>query len=337
MSKNKFNWIIAMVLITTFVIPIANAQVLSRLGIGNIQFFLVNAAVIFGALFLLQAVLVPNKEGKEKTSMWIIMLVASLAVSWFYGSAGYVWKVGPLALIFNLYVIVNAAIIGIIIYLVSGFIDLKGKLKSPEGSIGLTLIIFIVSLFIAVRIGPQWIWSNAMVKSLIDFMFYVDKDGYGGILNPFGPRYKLWIFGSLFVVFSFFFNHFLMTGAENRKMSYALAFILSGHMAYNGISTSWAINIAEILFILIFEKGLRESIKTPWLRWIVAAFLVLWAGYAISAATGVSSASSTILGGGTVVGGVAYGIGWIFKAIFLLLAGAGTFYAINKYFPGGTP
>ena len=140
------------------------------------------------------------------------------------------------------------------------------------------------------------------------------------------------------MVFSFFFNNFLLSGGkENSKMSYALALILSGHMAYNGISTSWAINIAEILFILIFEKSLRESVKTPWLRWIVAIILVMWAGYAISAATGVSSASSTLLGGGTVVGGVAYGIGWIFKAIFLLLAGAATFYAIKKLFPGGTP
>jgi len=327
-----------MVLIAAVLIPTANAQVLARFGIGNIQFFLVNAAVIFGVLFLLQAVLVPNKEGKEKTSMWIIILIAALAVSWFYGSAGYVWKVGPLALIFNPYVIVNAAILGTIIYLVSGFLDLKTKLKSPEGGIGFTLIIFFISLFIAVRIGPQWIWSNSMVKSLIDFMFYVNPtDHTGGILNPYSPDYKLWIFGSLFVVFSFFFNHYLLTGAENRKMSYALALILSGHMAYNGISTSWAINISEILFILIFEKSLKTSIQTNWLRWGMAAFLVLWAGYAISAATGVPSASSTILGGGTVVGGVAYGIGWIFKAIFLLLAGAAIFFAINKYFPGGTP
>ena len=338
MSKNKLNWIIAMVLAAAVMIPVAHAQVLARFGIGNIQYLLVNAAVIFGVLFLLQAVLVPNKEGKEKTSMWIIMIVASLFVSWFYGSAGYVWQVGPLSLIFNLYVIVNAAIIGIILYLVSGFLDLKTKLKSPEGGIGFTLIIFFISLFIAVRIGPQWIWSNSMAKSLIDFLFFVDKDHYGGILNPYSPDYKLWIFASLFVVFSFFFNNFLLSGGkENSKMSYALALILSGHMAYNGISTSWAINIAEILFILIFEKSLRESVKTPWLRWIVAIFLVMWAGYAISAATGVSSASSTILGGGSVAGGVAFGIGWLFKAGFMLIAGAATFFAIGKLFPGGTP
>ena len=99
MSKNKFSWIIAIALIAAFMIPTANAQVLSGItgslsGV-NWYYLLVNAAVIFFVLFLLQAVLVPNKEGKEKTSMWIIMLVASLGVSWFYGSAGYVWQTGP--------------------------------------------------------------------------------------------------------------------------------------------------------------------------------------------------------------------------------------------------
>ena len=230
MSKNKINWIIAIALIAVLALPVANAQVLSGItgalaGV-NWYYLLVNAAVIFFVLFLLQAVLVPNKEGKEKTSMWVIMVIVSLLISWLYGQTGYIWKVGPLALIFNLYVIVNAAILGVIIYLISGFIDLKGKLKSPEGGIGFTLIIFFISLFIAVRIGPQWIWSNAMVKSLIDFMFYADPQGYGGILNPFSPYYKLWIFGSLFVVFSFFFNNFLLSGGkENSKMSYALALI----------------------------------------------------------------------------------------------------------------
>lgn len=337
MSKSKLSWIIAIILAVVLALPIVNAQSISGLGTGNIKFFLINAAVIFFVLFLLQAILVPGKEGKEKTSMWVIMIGLSLVVSWFYGSAGYVWQTGPLSLLFNLYVIVNAAIIGMILYLVSGFLDLKTKLKSPEGGIGFTLIIFFISLIIAVKIGPQWIWSNSMVRLLIDFLFHVDAQGYGGILNPFSPYYKLWIFVSLFVVFSFFFNNFLLTGgAEKSKMSYALAIILAGHMAYNGISTSWAINISEILFILVFEKSLKASITTNWLRWIVAILLVLWAGYAISSATGVSSASSTILGGGASVGGVAYGIGWIFKAVFLLIAGAATFFAINKYFPGGT-
>ena len=67
MSKNKLNWTLVIALVAVLMLPIANAQVLSAFAGINWYYLLVNAAVIFFVLFLLQAMLVPNKEGKEKT------------------------------------------------------------------------------------------------------------------------------------------------------------------------------------------------------------------------------------------------------------------------------
>ncbi len=335
MSKSKLIWSFAFILISIISLPIAYAQAFTG---SRIFFILVNAAIIGIVLFILQAFLIPGKPDKEKVSAWVIILIASLLISWFYGTNGYIWEVGPLALIFNPVVIINTVIIGIVLYLLSGFLDLKKRLNTSEGQVGLTIIIFLISLIIAVKIGPKWLWHQDIVISLMGFLFYVDKDGYGGILNPFHPYYKLWIFISLFVVIAFFFNNFLLKANKEAKMNTALALILAGHMTYNGISPNNVITIAEVLFVLILQDSLKDSITNKWWRWIVAIFLIMWAGYAVSSATGYGGLSTTVLGKSPgVAGGIFYGIGWLIKAGFVLGGGVLAYWLIKKYMPGGTP
>ena len=124
MSKSKLIWSFAFILISIISLPIAYAQAFTG---SRIFFILVNAAIIGIVLFILQAFLIPGKPDKEKVSAWVIILIASLLISWFYGTNGYIWEVGPLALIFNPVVIINTVIIGIVLYLLSGFLDLKKK------------------------------------------------------------------------------------------------------------------------------------------------------------------------------------------------------------------
>ena len=69
-------------------LPVVNAQVF---GGSSLSFVILNAVVIGIVLFLLQAILVPNKEGKEKTSMWFIVIAASLLIAWVFGRNGYIW------------------------------------------------------------------------------------------------------------------------------------------------------------------------------------------------------------------------------------------------------
>src|SRR3989338_6639358 len=173
MSRNNVMWTLAIALIAVLVLPLANAQAFSVFGYGvsNLKVFLVNAAVIFLVLFLLQAMLVPGKEGKEKTSMWLIIVFASLLISYLYGQAGYLWKVLPLSLIFNYYVIGNAVVIGIVLYFGLGLLKIRERLGSKEGEVGYGIILLLISLFIAVKIGQRWVWSTAILQEAYKFLF----------------------------------------------------------------------------------------------------------------------------------------------------------------------
>ena len=162
MSKNKINWTIVIALIAAFMIPAANAQILSGItgslsGV-NWYYLLVNAAVIFFVLFILQAMLVPNKEGKEKTSMWLIMLAAAMLIAWLYGGAGYIWKTGFIGQFFATYiwyvVLVNAAVIGVSLYFIFGLLKVNEKLGgNKEGQAGYMILILIISLALAIKLG----------------------------------------------------------------------------------------------------------------------------------------------------------------------------------------
>ena len=112
MSKNKLMWNIALFLIVIASLPIAYAQTFAG---SRIYFVVINAAIIGVLLFILQAVLVPGKAEKERTSIWIIIVIASLLLAWFYGSNGYIWQ-GHLERFFSVYVLVNSIIIAAFLY-----------------------------------------------------------------------------------------------------------------------------------------------------------------------------------------------------------------------------
>ena len=116
MSRNKLSWIFAMVLTALAITPNAYAQVLGMAG-ANWYYLLINALIIGVVLFILQAILVPGKDPKEKTSIWLIIIIVSLLLAWFYGRNGFLWQ-GPLAVIFNIKVLVNAVIIAAVLYFV---------------------------------------------------------------------------------------------------------------------------------------------------------------------------------------------------------------------------
>src|SRR3989338_8064182 len=143
MSKNKLAWIFALVLIIIIALPMAYAQIVSA---GTkLYYVLINAAIIFVVLFILQSVLIPQKPDKEKTAVWIIVLIASLLLAYLFGQNGFLWAEGqPLAAFFNIKVLVNAVIIGAVLYFVLGLLKVNEKIKSPEGMGGYGILIFLV-------------------------------------------------------------------------------------------------------------------------------------------------------------------------------------------------
>jgi hypothetical protein len=276
MSKNRIVWILAMFLA---LLPAANAQVLGMSG-ANWYYFLINALVIGFAIFLVQAVLVPNKDAKEKTSIWLIVVGVALLISWFNGRGGLIWKTGSIGAFFATYklyfVLVNAAVIGLFLYfLLQVFVNEKLP-KSPEGQIGFVLLVAVVAVLAAVKVGNQWIWATSNIMVLRNFLF-----GPEGILTLKDNR--LWAFVTSWALLVFFFNGFLMK--DGGKINMFLALLFAANMASAGISLEWVLRIGEIIFVLILQRSLSESIKPDWLRWLVAILIVGWASYAVSSGT----------------------------------------------------
>jgi len=145
MSKNRLSWIFGLILISIIALPIAYAQIVPAGS--QLYFLLINAAIIFVVLFALQSFLIPGKPDKEKTAVWVIVLLASLLLAYLFGRSGLLWAEGqPLARFFNLHVLVNAIIIAAVLYFVLGLLDINKKLGSPEGKAGYGIIIFLIAL-----------------------------------------------------------------------------------------------------------------------------------------------------------------------------------------------
>ena len=281
MSKSRLSWIFALILVIITSLPVAHAQ---GIGGSRIFFILINAAVVFVVLFILQSFLIPGKDGKEKTSMWVIVILISLVIAFLYGQTGYLWESGPLAAFFNIKVLVNAAIIGAILYFLLGL--LKIKLNSKEGNAGYGILLFLISAIFAVKLGNQWIWDQAVLSQFLGYFF-----GSEGILNPSGPEYRLWVFIGSFTMLSFFFTGFLLkegVGAGGKNfVSYALAFVMASNMASEGATIGAVIVLGEIFFVIMISQALYKTFGGG-SRWalagaiISAIILVGWASAAVT-------------------------------------------------------
>ena len=89
MSKNKLLWSIGLFLIIIISIPIAYAQTFFE---SPIFLILINSLIVGVILFVLQSFLIPQKNPKEQTAVWVAIIVGSLLIGWFFGSQGYIWK-----------------------------------------------------------------------------------------------------------------------------------------------------------------------------------------------------------------------------------------------------
>ena len=225
MSKNKLMWSIGLFLIVLISLPIAYAQILPAGS--SIFFILINAAVIGIVLFILQAFLIPGKPDKERTSVWVIVIIASLLIAWFFGSNDFIWK-GPLAIFLSYYVIINAIIIAAVLYFVFGLLKVNEKLGSKEGQTGYGILLFIISLLFAVKLGNLWIWSQPTISTLVAYFF-----GRYGILTT--NENRIFIFIGTSVLFAVFFDY-IGLGKENRKLNYMLAIIFAVFSILTGMS-----------------------------------------------------------------------------------------------------
>ena len=292
MRKNRLMWNIALILVIIVAIPIAYAQAFT----GSSWFFiLINSAIVGVILFLLQSFLIPGKDNKEKTAVWVAIIAGTLLIGFFFGRSGFIWEHPVFARFFSVYVLVNAIVIGAVLYFVLGFI-LKDKIpKSPEGMGGYGILIFLIALIFAVQIGNQWIWQQNVVKQLVDYLF-----GAQGILNPKPPEYRLWAFITVTTLLAFFFQGYLLQGvAGGTKINYALAILIGSSVARAGISFQSIVLLGEAIFTIVLAKALKGTAPEPKGipgHWILAGFLVGWASAAMTYGTEYQGWLATFVG-----------------------------------------
>ena len=266
--------------------------------LGGWQYFIVNGAIIFCILFVLQSLLMPGKADKEKGVVWIILVFVSGVASWFLSiGTGYIWMHPKIGLLFNYYVIVNTAIISLLLYFVLGL--LKVKMDSGPGKTGLWVMIIIVSILFAAKLGNNWIWSISSVRGIIDFFF-----GAKGILtlDPATGNYRLFIFIIMGLSLSWLFT-FLEVSKQTPKLNYVIAAMIASTFARGGADLNSALLAGQFIAIIII--GLQLASRTNKLiGFAVATLLIEWSISAISM-------KYTILGilwGGSV--GKIFGSGW---------------------------
>jgi len=326
MSKNKFVFGIALFALVIAMLPIANAQILG-LAAGNWLYILINAFIIGAVLFLLQSFIVQNKPPKEKAAVWMIIIVLSLFIAFQYGRTGFIWQTGPIASYLDMQIIGNTLIIGSVFYILFALIDRNGKiLQSPQSKIGFGIMLFLIAIFIAVKLGPDtWVWEAKSMDTFIEFLF---NSNYG-ILNPDGGLY---VFLSSMTLFVFFFNGYLLPkGAGNTQIiNYILAFLFASTMASYGASMNYVIALGQVVLFLVLLKALKDNGITNW--WVYSGIALVLIGFATWAVRTGTCAAETCYGGietvlfgvgsgGGGLGGSGIGSGSIFVSGLLSTAG----------------
>lgn len=310
MKIKSLSWIFALVLLIS--IPSAYAQ---TLGGKNIFFIIINALIFGIILFLLQSFLLPNKPDKEKTAMWFVIIIASLLLAWFFGSSGYLWQ-GPLAILFNLKILVNSILIAAFLYFLLGILKIP-QLGSPEGKTGYGILLFVVSVIFAVKIGNVWIWSQPTISALIKFFF-----GPEGILTL--NKNRLFIFLITGTVLATFFNY-VGLGKENAKINYLLAFIFAASLASGPDPLTFA-GVKRLVLVVgtwVLGGNLSDKFtgKAKVIGYVIAFFLMLWAVSAVE--TVITPEGRTEVAEKGWISGF-FGIlwnnkGWMFLFVFLII------------------
>ena len=273
MNKNKLIRIFALFSIIIASLPIAYAQ--SFVG-SNLYFILVNSAIAGIILFILQTILLPQKDGKEKTAVYVGIALGSLLIGFLFGQSGYLWE-GYFARYFDVHVLVNTVLIASVLYFILGLMKVN-DLKSPEGKGGYLFIIIVVSLLFAVKAGPNWIWQVGVIKEIVDYFF-----GAGGILVP--PQ--LFVFIASFALMAYFFEGYLSKNIPGGKfINYGLAFVLAVSMARAGVGFPLVIKIGELVFLIIIADALKGQELDGKYQWGLAFLLVGWASASMTAVLG---------------------------------------------------
>ena len=346
MKQNKMLWIFALILLVSipsaFALPAFLRNVWVMLG--------VNSLIIWFILFALQSMIVPEKFEKEKTMLFIITLAASLLISWFLvGGGGYIWEIGTFAAFFSFKLIVNTIIISLVVYFGLGLLGVDPK--TPQGKVGIVILVILVSAMIAQNIEKdKWLWDSENFQAAKDYLFGPDKEienkvkipkkekvggifGFGGkevdvteekitkqivggILRPEAPNYRLLIFITSALLFVWFFTGFLMP-QSNVKLSVAIAIILAANLARTGTPTSSVIALGEAFAILLVGKQITAGggLLGNWIGWIVTIGLVEWIFYTVFGGSQLAGVLARMFGGIPIIGPIFSTMAEIFPAV----------------------
>ncbi|MBI2655851.1 hypothetical protein HYX06_05525 [Candidatus Woesearchaeota archaeon] len=324
MKINKLMWISALVLIIS--LPLAFAQSIFDAPIfSNTWFiFFVNVKIVFFILFILQSVLIPKKEGKEKVAIWVICYALAVITVLTIGGKGegYIWNVGPLSTILRPKVLVNALIIAAVGWFGAGFLGVNPQKK--QGQIGLVLLSILIAGMIAVSIGDNWLWRTENYTVAKNYLLEPDKPDpstpgktLGGILRPEkANKYRLWVFFGSTILFAWFFSVFLkLDQAGGKKLTYFIAAWLGSTLARTGADYSLVIGMAQLFLIVIIASILTQGkgslgMVLGWLITIVVVEYLFRTMFGASALVGlfgsglckIAEVSSNTIGAGYISG-----------------------------------
>lgn len=212
------------------------------------------------------------KSGKKLGLVMIFLALALVSVGAVAALTLKVPDLSGLSGFFNLKVIVNVVIIGAIFYFA---LPLLGqKIQSPQAITAALILIAVVSIAIAVNIGPdKFIWEKEMFEGVKDFLF-----GDVGILT----YDRITIFIGASVLFYWFFA-FLKVGGEKSKINIILAILLGAELASSPtIGIAEVLQMGEVIAIYIIYHNLQATVTNKVWAFIMSFALVEYIVYILS-------------------------------------------------------
>lgn len=220
---------------------------------------------------------------KNKKLLWVllmgILLVSSLAVE-ALSLKGTVGGAGSI-----LVVVVNAALIGLVLYVLASF---KIKPQSTPGKVVFFIVIAIMAIMFAVHIrssiGNKFIWSTDAFKGALKYLFTdsykVDGETVYGILNP----KNIWKFIGMTLIVSWLFITFLEVGKTNHWIDISLAVIMCANSVHSGITGSSVIRWGQFIAVIILSHQFSKQfgITNEKVKWAVSIIVSVWLVWWIS-------------------------------------------------------